>query len=100
MLIYKCFPKNGIMSIKEVENKALFRKIKIISNSKRFKILELTQEKKLSITKLSSSLNLTYTKCSDYVKILENEKLVSKSKDGKNVLVRSNVKISKGNVIF
>ncbi len=88
------------MSIKDVKNKELFMKIKIISNSKRFKILELTQEKELSITELSSFLNLTYTKCSDYVKMLENENLVIKKKDGKNVLVKSNVKISKENVIF
>lgn len=88
------------MKIEEVENKTLFKKIKVISNKKRFRILELTQDEQLSITKLSSALGLTYTKCSDYVKMLDEGNLVTKTKDGKNILVKSSVKISKDQIIF
>ena len=88
------------MKTEGVENKALLKKIKVISNENRFRILELTQNEQLSITKLSFALGLTYTKCSDYVKMLEDGDLVTKTKDGKNILVKSSVKISKDQIMF
>ena len=83
-----------------LQNEKLFSKIKVISNRFRFKILELTQKDSLNISKLGSVLNLAYTKCADYVSILEKEELVGKTKEGKEVLVKSKVKIKGGQVIF
>ncbi|MDA3836357.1 MAG: winged helix-turn-helix domain-containing protein [Nanoarchaeota archaeon] len=83
-----------------LQNEKLFSKIKIVSNRFRFKILELTQDESLSISKLGSTLKLAYTKCADYVSMLEKEGLIEKTKDGKEVLVRSKVKIKEGQVIF
>lgn len=83
-----------------IQNEKLFSKIKVISNRLRFKILELTQNNPLSISKLGSILKLAYTKCADYVSMLEKEGLIEKIKDGKEVLVRSKVKIKEGQVIF
>lgn len=86
------------MEAEGIENKMLYRKIRSISNKMRFRILEITQNKQLSIAELSSALSLTYTKCSDYVKTLEDLNLVTKTKDGKNVLVKSSVKFSRNQV--
>lgn len=83
-----------------IQNEKLFSKIKIISNRFRFKILELTQNESLSISKLGSILKLAYTKCSDYVSMLEKEGLIEKTKDGKEVLVKSKVRIKDGQIIF
>lgn len=78
-----------------LDNEEIFNKIKIISNRLRFRILELTQNKEINITKLGEQLNLAYNKCADYVKMLESNGLVIKKKDGKIVLIKSNIKISK-----
>lgn len=88
------------MKAEEIENKTLYKKIKSISNKLRFRILEVTQNRQLSITELSSALGLTYTKCSDYVKILEDLGLITKIKSGKNILVKSSVRISKDQIEF
>ena len=45
-------------------------------------------------------LKLAYTRCSDYIKILETNGLITKTKEGKNVRVSSNVKISKNGIEF
>ncbi len=78
------------MYIKQ-ENKDLLKKIKLISNEKRFFILLLTQNTSLNITELSSKLNLAYNKCADYVTLLAKHKLVTKTKKGKEIFVKSEV---------
>jgi len=83
-----------------IQNKELYKKVRLIANGLRFKILELTQSKQLSISELSSSLKLSYTKCADYVKMLENLKLITKMKSGKEVLVKSKVTIQTDKLIF
>ena len=81
-------------------NDELFNKIKLISNRLRFKIIELTQDKEYSITELSSKLKLAYNKCSDYVSLLEKNGLVIKESKGKEVLIRSKVRLGKNKVEF
>jgi predicted transcriptional regulator len=81
-------------------NKAIFSKIKMLSNRLRFKIIELTQENELSITQLSSRLKLSYTKCADYITMLEKHSLIQKIRDGKEVKVRSKVKLNKNKIEF
>ena len=81
-------------------NDELFNKIKLISNRLRFKIIELTQDDEYSITELSSKLELAYNKCSDYVSLLEKKGLVSKESKGKEVFVRSKIKLEKEKVEF
>ena len=83
-----------------IQNKGLFKKIKIISNKRRFRIVELTQQDRLSITQLSSKLNLAYTKCADYVTMLERNNLVQKIKEGKEIKVINKVKLSKNKIEF
>jgi len=76
-----------------IDNKEVFNKIRSMSNKFRFRILELTQNKDISVTELGEKLKLAYTKTADYITMLENNRLVSKKKDGKRVLVKSNIKI-------
>ena len=83
-----------------IDKKEVYGRIRAMSNGLRFKILELTQEKQLSVTELSSILKLAYTKCSDYLGILENNGLIIKTKEGKNVRISSKVKISKNKIEF
>jgi predicted transcriptional regulator len=83
-----------------MKDMSLFPKVKVLSNKLRFKIVELTQNKQLSITVLSSKLKLSYTKCADYVTMLEKEGLVEKVRDGKEVKVRSKVRIGKDKIEF
>jgi len=72
-------------------NPELYNKIRVIGNKNRFKILELTQAKEKSITELGKEINLAYTKCADYVRMLEKEKLVKKTRKGREILVKSRV---------
>lgn len=83
-----------------IENNKLFQAIKLISNQLRFRIIELSQEKQPTVSELSSSLNLSYNKCADYIRMLEKQGLISKTKEGKNIRIKSNVKISKNQIIF
>ena len=53
--------------------------------------LELIQKETLSINELSSKLKLSYTKCADYVTLLEQEGLLQKLKDGREVKLISKV---------
>ena len=82
------------------ERRELFNRVKVMSNQMRFTILELTQDQEMSITELSLALNLAYTKCADYVKILENLKMVSKTKRGREVKVKSKVSFADDTIIF
>ncbi|MCX6771373.1 MAG: winged helix-turn-helix domain-containing protein [Candidatus Micrarchaeota archaeon] len=76
-----------------VQNIELYRKIRVLANSFRFRIIELTTDEKISITKLSSILKLSYTKCADYVRMLEKEGLVKKTRVGKEVMVESKISL-------
>jgi len=86
--------------VESFQNHLLFRKIKLISNLQRFRILELTQDKELNISELSSKLNLAYNKCADYVRLLEQSGLVQKTREGKEAQIRSKVKFSSTLVEF
>ena len=83
-----------------LNNEETFENVRLLSNRLRFKIVELTQDEEMSISELSSILKLAYTRCSDYVAMLESHNLVIKTKEGKNVSVKSKVKISKNKVEF
>ncbi|MFH1224870.1 MAG: winged helix-turn-helix domain-containing protein [Candidatus Diapherotrites archaeon] len=72
-----------------LENEELYRKIRVLANKNRFRILELTQSGARSVTELRKETNLAYTKCADYVRMLEKEKLVRKTKKGRETLVKS-----------
>jgi predicted transcriptional regulator len=71
-----------------------------MSNSHRFRILELTHGQQMNITELSKALRLSYTKCADYVRLLENEGLVEKTRRNREVFVRSKVIITSDNIKF
>ena len=84
-----------------LKNEDLFLQIRAMSNKVRFKILELTQgANSLNITELSSALGVAYTKCADYVSILEKQGLIEKIHNGKEVFVKSKVKLEKERLIF
>ena len=88
------------MSKQQVEKRELFERIKVISNPLRFRILELTEVEQLSIRELSSKLELAYNKCADYVSLLERKGLIQKTREGKEVKVRSKVKIYSDKIEF
>ena len=71
-----------------------------MSNKFRFKIIELTQNNELNITELSSKLGLAYTKTSNYVTLLSKSNLVYKTKDGREIKVKSKVKLNKTKIEF
>ena len=77
----------------KLKNEKLFNKLKLMSNKKRFKIIELTQNKELNISEISSILNLSYNKCADYITALQKENLVTKTRKGKITLIKSRVKV-------
>ncbi len=81
-----------------IRNDGVYRKIRLMSNQYRFRILELTDNRQMNITELSKALRLSYTKCADYVRFLENEGLVEKTKRNKEVLVKSRVSLA-GNFV-
>lgn len=88
------YPENGVMSTKQqVEKQELFERIRVISNPLRFRILELTEIEQLSIGELSSKLKLAYNKCADYVSMMERKGLIQKTREGKEVKIRSKVRI-------
>jgi len=80
----------------EVSNKFshTYSLVKLISNKNRFAILELTQTKSLSITDLSKLLELSYSKCADYIALLAKQGTVTKTRKGKEVLIKSRIKLS------
>mgnify|MGYP001565328767 CR=1 FL=1 len=84
----------------QIQKQELFGRIKIISNPKRFHILELTEAEQISITELSSKLKLAYTKCADYISMMEKKGLIQKMKVGKEVKVKSMVKLSHDKIEF
>lgn len=83
-----------------LNNEELFKKLKLISNRVRFKILELSQHNNPTITELSSKLKISYNKCADYVAMLEKAGLLIKEKEGKEVRVQSKVRLNGKQIIF
>jgi len=83
------------MAKSALDNEELHRRIRIIGNKNRFRIIELTQGKPKSIIGISRELSIAYNKCADYVRMLEKEKLVRKSKSGRETLVKSKIRIGK-----
>ena len=66
-----------------------------MANRKRFRILELTQEAPKTVTKLSKETNLAYNKCADYVTMLEKEGLMKKERQGREMMVKAVIDLSK-----
>ncbi len=83
-----------------VQNALLFRKIKQLSNEKKFKIIELTQKNYLDISSLSKKIEIAFNKCSNYCTQLEKNGLVEKQRKGKNTLVKSKVNFMKNSLMF
>lgn len=83
-----------------LQNEELFQKIRIISNRFRFRIIELSQKNQPSISEISSILKLSYTKCADYIQMLNKQGLVSKIKIGKEIKIKSNVKLYNNKITF
>ena len=84
----------------ELEHEDLYQKSKFISNRIRFKMIELTSKDSLTITHLSQSLKLAYNKCADYVRILDDLGLVTKTKVGKEVFVKSKIVLKDKEIVF
>ncbi len=82
------------------QNSELFEKVKAISNPARFKVLELTQDKELNVTEIGKNLKMNYKRCSEYIKKLEKLKMINKSKKGKNVYIKSKVKLKYNSIDF
>ncbi len=78
-----------------LHNAGIYRKIRVLANKNRFKILELTQANTKTVTELSNETMLAYTKCADYVTILAKEKLVEKTRKGREILVKAKIDIAK-----
>ena len=83
-----------------LQNLSLFKKIKQLSNEKKFKIIELTENKPLNISSLSKEIKIAFNKCSNYCTQLEKEGLVKKYREGKNTLVKSNISFLKNSISF
>ena len=89
-----------MLTKKIVKRDAVYRKIRLMANQYRFRILELTQDVAINITQLSNILGLSYTKCADYVTLLEKEGLVEKTKQNKETIVRSKVAFTESGINF
>ena len=83
-----------------MDNTDLFRKIKQLSNDKKFKIIELTQKEPLDITSLAREVKIAFNKCSNYCTQLEKGGLVEKQREGKNTLVKSRVYFPRKSIVF
>jgi len=83
-----------------MENVFLFKKIKQLSNKRKFKIIELTQKEPLNITSLSKEIKIAFNKCSNYCTQLEKIGLVEKQRKGKNTLIKSKVSFPAKSIVF
>lgn len=79
----------------DIENKLVYWVIKELSNRKKFRIIELTQNKEVNITLIAREIKLAYNKCSDYCAKLEKVGLAHKRKQGKEVFVKSRLNLGK-----
>ena len=85
---------------RHIEQKRCLSKVRVIANPHRFRILELTSSEAMNIKSISRSIGLSYTKCADYVRMLEKEGLVAKIREGRDTMVRSNVRLSDDFIVF
>lgn len=76
-----------------LKEKGIYSKIRQLSNVRKFKILELTQEREVDVTELSKLSLLAFNKCSNYCTSLEKENLIKKEKKGKNTFVKSKISL-------
>jgi|GEM_PF-1301129 len=83
-----------------VELKNCLDKIRVIANPHRFRILELVSAEAMNIKSISRNIGLSYTKCADYVRMLEKEGLVAKTRKGRDTMVKSNVLLKDDAIIF
>ena len=81
-------------------NSETYRKIKQLSNEKKFKIIEITQKESLDISSLAKEIKLAFNKCSNYCTQLEKQGLVEKRREGKNTLIKSKVNFSNKSIVF
>lgn len=86
--------------MKENIDHKIFKKVKQLSNDKKFKIIELTQKEPLDIGSLAKEIKIAFNKCSNYCSQLEKEGLIEKTKEGKNTLVKSKVSFSNNSINF
>jgi len=78
-----------------IANIELFNKLKEMSNEKKFKIIELTENKEMTVTSIAGEIKLAYNKCSDYCARLEKLDLIEKRKIGKVVFVKSKINLKR-----
>ena len=89
-----------MVKYKLLKNLKTYQNIYLVSNKTRFIILETIQNKALTITQISDKVELSFRKTAEYVSKLHKEDLVKKAKKGRNVFIKSNVKITDKGVEF
>ena len=82
------------------KNSFLFKKIRQLSNAKKFRIVELTQRIPLDISSLSKEIKIAFNKCSNYCTQLEKNGLVEKQRKGRNTLIKSKVNLISNSINF
>jgi DNA-binding HxlR family transcriptional regulator len=83
-----------VSDTKNSNDESLYKRIKLLSNKKKFEIVRATQTERKNIKELSKQLKLAYNKCSNYVTDLAKQNFVIKERVGKEVFVKSNVRLS------
>jgi len=83
-----------------IEQKKCLGRVRVIANPHRFRIIELVSSEAMNIKSISMSIGLSYTKCADYVRMLEKEGLVAKTREGRDTMVSSNVRLEEDSIIF
>lgn len=82
------------------QSPTLFRRIKLLSNPARFKILELSQGEGMSISEIGKHLRIKYKRCSEYIIKMEKEGLLYKIVKGRVKIVKSNVELETKAITF
>lgn len=72
----------------------LAKQYQALANSRRIQVIFLLEDKDLTITEIAKKLNIGVARISDYVSILENQKLVEKIRKDNKIIVKSLIKIS------
>ena len=82
------------------QNQTIFKKIKLLSNPARFKVLELTQGNGIPISEIGKKLGIKYKRCSEYIRKMEKEGLLYKTVEGRIKIVKSNAELRMNAIIF